>query len=164
MKIYTVLHLHMSSKSAQLCLRTHINTWAGKITEKCEGGRFRNWRIQFCSQFEKGGIRVAECLRQAMPSYTKTWVSEFRCNLQLSMWCIGLNLKGTGQTLRDCARENWNTGKVLYVYIYLNGRCTHTLTHTLIPLPCNWKIKKCNAVQIFCWTFLKKLISFRSRD
>ena len=60
MKIYTVLHLHMSSKSAQLCLHTHINTWAGKITEKCEGGRF--------SQFEKGGIGVAECLRQAIVS------------------------------------------------------------------------------------------------
>lgn len=99
--------IHMSSKSAQLCLRTHINTWAGKITEKCEGGRFRNWRSQFRIQFEKGGIRVAECLRQAMPSYTKIWVSEFRCNLQLSMWCIGLNLKGTGQTLRDC--QNWST-------------------------------------------------------
>ena len=46
----------------------------------------------------------------------------------------------------------------MYTYIWMAG--AHT--HTRIPLPCSWKIKKCNAVHIFCWTFLKKLISFKS--
>ena len=99
------------------CVYVHTSTLGlAKFTEKCEGGRFRNWRSQFRIQFEKGGIRVTECLRQAMPSYTKICVSEFRCNLQLSMWCIGLNLKGTGQTLRDCQRELKHSKQVVWCF------------------------------------------------